>query len=145
MYDVAIYCSCRCNYIHRHCFGLSKDQYEYVRFDTSWYCKYTGEVFPFTHIDDDCIFLIVIRKISTSTDSIFGYNSRNKIFKPFEINKDGSNILGYQGDLNPDKCFFNQYLHKCWEICTYQTEHTFNNYVSRTGSSTTTFLYSISA
>ena len=139
-HDKTLYCSCCCKYIHRNCSGLLNAQYEYVKSDTSWYCKkYIGEMFPFNHIDDESIFLKAISEISPSSDIIIRHHTESKIFNPFEINEDDSNILEYQGDLDPDKCFFNQHSHSLLEACNYQTEQTFNNYVSRKGISNNNF------
>ena len=86
-------------YTDRNCSGLSKAQYEYVRFDTPWYCKKCiGEIFPLNHIDDECIYLRVISEISVSSDIIVRYHSEWKISNHFEINEYDSNILEYQGD-----------------------------------------------
>ena len=105
-HDRTLYCSCCCKYIHRNCSGLLNAQYEYVKSDTSWYCKKCiGEMFPFNHIDDESIFLKAVSEISSSSDIIIRHHTENKIFNPFEINEDDSNILEYQGDLDPDKCF----------------------------------------
>ena len=38
-HDKTLLCSCCCKYTHRICRGLSKAQYDYVRFNTSWYCE----------------------------------------------------------------------------------------------------------
>ena len=131
-HEKILFCSCCCKYTHRNCSGLSKAQYEYVRFDTSWYCKKCIEdIIPFNHIDDKCIFLRAISEISVNSDIIVRYHSECKIFNPFEINEDDSNILEYHGDLDPDKCFFNQHSHSLLKACNYQTEQTFNNYASR--------------
>ena len=139
-HEKILFCSCCCKYAHRNCSGLSKAQYEYARSDTSWYCKKCiEEIFPFNHIDDECIFLRAISEISVSSDIIVRYHSECKIFNPFEINEDDSNILEYHGDLDPDKCFFNQHSHSLLEACNYQTEQTFNNYVSQKGISNNNF------
>ena len=139
-HDKTLYCSCCCKHIHRNCSGLLNAQYEYVKSDTSWYCKKCiGEMFPFNHIDDESIFLKAISEISTSSDIIIRHHTESKIFNPFEINEDDSNILEYQGDLDPDKCFFNHHSHRLLEACNYQTEQTFNNYVSRKGISNNNF------
>ena len=67
-----------------------------------WYImvlsKCIGEFFAFNHIDDECIFLRMISEISVSCDIIVRYHSACKIFNPFKINEDDSNILEYQGD-----------------------------------------------
>ena len=132
--------TCCCKYTLRNCSDLSKAQYEYVRFDTSWYYKKCiGEFFLFNHSDYECIFLRVISKISVSSDIMVTYHSECKIFNPFEMNEDESNILEYQDDLDPDNCFFNQHSHSLLEACNYQTEQTFNNYVSRKGISHNNF------
>ena len=76
---------------------------------------YRGIFFPFNHIDDECIFLRVISEI---------YHSECKTVNPFEIDEDDSNILEYQGDLDPDKCLFNQHSQSLMEACNYQTVQT---------------------
>ena len=43
------------------------------------------------------------------------------------------------GDSDPDKCFFNQHSYSLLEACNYQTEQTFNNYVSQKGISNNNF------
>ena len=63
-------------------------------------------MFPFNHIDDECIFLKAIREILTSSDIMIRHHTESKIINPFEINEDESDILEYQGDLDPDKCYF---------------------------------------
>ena len=81
----------------------------------------------------------MISEISVSSDIIVRYHSECKIFNPFEINEDDSNILEYQGDLDPDKSFFNQHSHSLLEACNYQTGQTFNNYVNQKGISNNIF------
>ena len=56
-------------------------------------------MFPFNHIDDECIFLKAISELSTSSDIIIGHDTESKIVNLFEINEDDSNILEYHGDL----------------------------------------------
>ena len=101
--------------------------------------KCIGEMFPFNHIDDERIFLKAISEISTSFNIIIRHHTESKIFNPLEINENDSNILEYQGDLDPDKCFFNHHSHSLLEACNYQTEQTFNSYVSGKGISNNNF------
>ena len=74
----------------------------------------------------------------SKSDSIVRYHSECKISNHFEISEYDSNILEYQGDLDPE-FFFNQHSHSLLEACKYQTEQTFNNYVSRKGISNNNF------
>ena len=88
-HEKILFCSCCCKYTYRNCSGLSKAQYEYVRFDTSWYCKkmYGGN-FPFqSHIDDECIVLRAISEISVNSDIIVRFHSECKIFNPLKLMK----------------------------------------------------------
>ena len=122
-HDKTSYCSCCCKYIHRNCSGLLNAQYEYVKSDTSWYCKKCiGEMFPFNHRDDECILLKATSEISTSSDIMIRHHTESKIFNPLEINEDGSNILEYQYELDPYTCFLNHHLNSLLEACNYQTE-----------------------
>ena len=50
----------------------------------------------------------MISAISVSSDIMVRYHSDCKIFNPFKINGDDSNILKHQDDLDPDNGFFNQ-------------------------------------
>ena len=78
-HDQTLYYSCCCKYIHRNCSGLLNAQYEYVKSDTSWYCKKCiGETFPFNHIDDESIFLKAIGEISTSSDIMIRHHTESK-------------------------------------------------------------------
>ena len=63
------------------------------------------EMFPFNLIDDECLLPKAISEISTSSDIIIRHHTESKIFNSFEINEDDSNILEYQGDLDPDNFF----------------------------------------
>ena len=40
-------------------------------------------------------------------------------FDPFNINEDDHDIIEYQCDIDPDKCYFNEFLHKLFKNCKY--------------------------
>ena len=54
-----------------------------------------------------------------------------KIFDPFEINDIDSNIIDYQGDIDPDKNYFNQLSHHLSKSSNYHTEESFNKFILR--------------
>ena len=66
-------------------------------------------------------------------------HDRNLIFNPFEINDDNNDIIEYQGDLDPDKCYFNEYSEKLISNCNYHTENSFNRYLSNHNISSNSF------
>ena len=37
--------------------------------------------------------------------------------------------MDYHGDLDPDKCFFNQYSHRLIKSCNYFVDETINKYL----------------
>ena len=144
-HEKTLFCSCCCKYTNRNCSGLSKAQYEYVRFVISCYCKKCiEEIFPFNHFDDECIFLRAISEISASSDIIDRYHSVCKIFNPFEIYEDDSKILEYHGDLDPDKCFLINTHIAYWKHATIKQSNLSITMWIRKVLQTITFLYSTS-
>ena len=43
--------------------------------------------------------------------------------------EDDDDIIEYHGDIDPDKCYFNEYSHKLFKNCNYYTEDSFNRYL----------------
>ena len=52
-------------------------------------------------------------------------------FNPFDINEDDNDIIEYHGDIDPDKCYFNEYSYKLFENCNYYTDDSFNKYLAK--------------
>ena len=56
----------------------------------------------------------------------------SEIFDPFELNDDDNyNIIEYQGELDPDKNYFNQLAHHLSKSSNYHIEDSFNKYIIR--------------
>ena len=56
----------------------------------------------------------------------------SEIFDPFELNDDDNdNIIEYQGELDPDKNYFNQLAHHLSKSSNYYIEDSFNKYIIR--------------
>ena len=51
------------------------------------------------------------------------------IFDPFEINEDEDQIVEYNGELNPDRKYFNQFVHQLNKNSNYHNEDYFNKYI----------------
>ena len=56
--------------------------------------------------------------------------SESKIFDPFEINENDDSIIEYQGELDPDKHYFNQLAHYLSRSSNYYSEETLNKLIS---------------
>ena len=54
----------------------------------------------------------------------------SKVFNPFEMNEDEHEILDYEIDLDPDKCYSNQYSHSLIKNCNYFLEESFKKHLS---------------
>ena len=46
--------------------------------------------------------------------------------KPFKLNDDGNHIVEYQGELDPDKNYFNQFVYHLRQSSKYHREDSFN-------------------
>ena len=56
----------------------------------------------------------------------------SEIFDPFEFNiSDNDNIIEYQGELDPDKNYFNQLAHHMSKNSNYYIEESFNKYTQK--------------
>ena len=103
--------------------------------DTPWYCRLCNEnIFAFNQIDDDSEFESAIRNFMSSSlchDGLDRYQGI-EIFDPFELNDDDSDkIIEYQGELDPDKNYFNQLAHHLSKSSNYYIEESFNKYIQR--------------
>ena len=70
-------------------------------------------------------------EISQSSHIVVRLQNNTKIFNPFDINEDDDDIIEYHGDIDPDKCYFNEYSYKLFKNCNYYTDDSFNKYLSR--------------
>ena len=125
-----LYCNCCHRNVHKNCTGLWGEDFEIATQDTSWYCVTCMEsLFAFNHFDDETDFLKAIADMSHQEASV-QLGLRSKLFNPFEINEDEHEILDYQGDLDPDKYYFNQYSHRLIKNCNYFLEESFKIHLS---------------
>ena len=67
----------------------------------------------------------------TISDSATRLQNSMKIFNPFDINEDDNEISKYHGDIDPDRCYFNEYSYKLFKNCNYYAEDSFNNYLQQ--------------
>ena len=86
---------------------------------------------PFNHIDDESTFLKVVSEISQCQTVFENVLHESKLFNPFDINEEENDITEYHDDLDPDKCYYNQFSHNLIKNCNYFVEDTFNKYLSR--------------
>ena len=100
--------------------------------DGNWFCRLCVEgFFPFNHFYDDNDFLKCIEGLSKSSDITARLHNSTKLFNPFDINEDDNDIIEYHGDIDPDKCYFNEYSYKLFENCNYYTDDSFNKYLAK--------------
>ena len=128
-------CKCCLRNVHRNCTQFSHHEFEMVDTDTPWYCRLCNEnIFAFNHIDDDSEFVSAIRNFMSSSlwhDGLDRFQG-TEIFDPFELNDDDSDkIIEYQGELDPDKNYFNQLAHHLSKSSNYYIEKSFNKYIER--------------
>ena len=131
-HSIKILCnSCQAE-IHYNCSGLLLDDFEIALSNGNWFCRLCVEgFFPFNHFDDDLDFMKCIEEISQSSDIVARLQNNAKIFNPFDINEDDNDIIEYHGDIDPNKCYFNEYSCKLFKNCNYYTDDSFNKCLSR--------------
>ena len=123
--------SCQAD-IHYNCSGLLLDDFESALSDGNWFCRLCVEgFFPYNHFYDDNDFIKCIEELSLSSDIAVRLLNNTKVFNPFDINEDDDDIIEYHGDIDPDKCYFNEYSHKLFKNCNYYTEDSFNRYLAK--------------
>ena len=86
-------------------------------------------LFAFNHFDNDTDFLKAIADMSHQEASV-QLGLMSKLFNLFEMNEYEHEILNYQGDLDPDKYYFNQYSHSLLKNCNYFQEESFQKHLS---------------
>ena len=89
------------------------------------------DFFPFNHFDDDHDFMKCIEEISQFSDIVIRLQTNTKFFNPFDINEDDNDIIEYHSDIDPDKCYFNEYSYKLFKNCNYYSDDSFNKYLYR--------------
>ena len=128
-YAKIIYCYSCCRNVHRNCTSLFNTDFELAKSNTSWYCRICNDnIFPLNLLDDDD-FQMAVHETSQNSNLPLYLGNESKLFPPFEINEDENYILDYHGDLDPDKCYFNQYSYRLIKSCNYFVEDTFNKYL----------------
>ena len=127
-----LYCTCCCKHVHRNCCGLLGQDFETALQDISWFCRMCTETFlPFNHIENESTFLKAISEISQCKTVFENVLHNSKLFNPFDINEEETDITEYHGDLGPDKYYYNQFSHNLIKNCNYFVEDTFNKYLNR--------------
>ena len=114
-----------------------------VETDTPWYCRLCNEnIFAFLHTDDASEFESTVRNCMNSSlchDGLDRYHG-TEIFDPFELNDDDSDkTTEYQGELDPDKNYFNQLEHHLSKSSNYYNTKSFNKYIQRNNASNEDF------
>ena len=123
------YCFSCHRFVHRNCTGLTNVDFELAVSNTTWFCRICNDdIFPLNHLGDDD-FLKAVYEMSQTTDIFLKIGNESRLFHPFELNDDENDILDYHGDLDPDKCYFNEYSHSLIKNCNYFVEGTFNKYL----------------
>ena len=67
------------------------------------------DFFPFNHFEDDNDFMKCVQAMSHSSGIATILQNIMKIFNPFDISEDDNEIIEYHGDIDPDRCYFNEY------------------------------------
>ena len=118
--------------IHYNCCGLLLSAFEKEISTGKWFCRpCVGGIFPFNHFEDDNDFMKCVQAMSHSSNIATGLQNSMKIFNPFDINEDDNEITEYHGDIDPDRCYFNEYSYKLFKNCNYYTEDSFNKYLQQ--------------
>ena len=125
-------CNCCHRHVHRNCTAHSCDEFTFIKNSALWFCRICNEnIFPFNNIDDENEFQLTIQdfgrcSLNTTYQSLY---VDSKIFDPFEINENDDNIIEYQGELDPDKNYFNQLAHHLSRSSNYYSEDTLNKLI----------------
>ena len=126
-----IYCNCCHRNVYRNCTELTCDWLIVAKTGTFWYCRVCNEnIFPFNNIDDDYEFNLAIMEYGNKSfyTNHQSYFSEEKLFDPYEINEN-ENIIEYQGELDPDKHYFNQLAHHLSRSSNYYSDENLNKLI----------------
>ena len=95
------------------------------------YCRLCDEnIFPFNHIENDIAFRQALQDSNTS-QCLDPLDPDSEIFDHFEINDDNDHILEYQGELDPDKNYFNQFSYYLRQSSNYYCDDSCNTCIDR--------------
>ena len=126
-----IYCNCCHMNVYRNCTELKCDWLIVAETGTFWYCRVCNEnIFPFNNIDDDYEFNLAIMEYGNKSfyTNHQSYFSEEKLFDPYEINEN-ENIIEYQGELDPDKHYFNELAHHLSRSSNYYSDENLNKLI----------------
>ena len=115
--------------IHRNCITLSHDEFLLIQNCTTWFCKLCSDcIFPFNHTEDDYEFTMTLDQFINDTlmQRAEFQHPDSAIFDPFEINEDEDQIVEYNGELDPDRNYLNQFSHQFNKNSNYHNEDSFN-------------------
>ena len=129
-----VLCQCCKRKVHKNCTEFTQDEFQNAKTSGNWFCRLCNEsIFAFNHIDDDYEFVFTLCKFMKATCKSYDSDVQmgEKIFDPFEINDIDSNIIDYQGGIDPDKNYFNQLSHHLSKSSNYHTEESFNKFILR--------------
>ena len=84
---------------------------------------------PYNHIEDDSEFLNALYGDSLERYCVPINRYSSRIFNPFEINEDESNVP--HGDIDPDTMYFNEISYKINMNSKYYLEKSFNEYIKK--------------
>ena len=130
-HSYTIYCVCCQREVHINCTVLSPDEIARARNNSHWYCRLCNEdIFPFNHIENYLEFRQALHDSNTS-QCLDPLDPDSDIFDPFEINDDSDHIVEYQGELDPDKNYFNQFSYHLSQSSNYYCEDSFNKCIDR--------------
>ena len=128
--------------IHYNCSGLWLDYFESAFSKGIWCCRAGVEgLFPFNHLYDDNDFMECIEELSQYSNITARLHNSAKVFNPFDINEDDNDFIEYHGDIDPDKCYFNEYLYKSFKNCNCYINDSFNKYLTKHAISKTYFFF----
>ena len=105
--------------IHYNCCWLLLSDFENEIYAGKWFCKPCVEGFFHStdHFEDDNDIMKCVQAMSHSSDIATGLQNSMKIFNPFDINEDDYEIIDYHSDIDPDRCYFNEYSYKIFKTC----------------------------
>ena len=105
------YCVCFRRKVHRNCTVLSPDEFAWARHNSHWYRRLCNENIPaFNHIENDSEFQQALHKFVTF------------LTLDLDINDDNDHIVEYDGELDPDKTYFNQFSYHLSQSSNYYSE-----------------------
>ena len=122
--------SCQ-TYVHCSCPGPLLGGFETALSNGNYFCRLCIKIFflPVNHVDGDNEFMKCMKTTSHSPEAAAFRHHNVNIFDPFNINEDDNDIIAYHGDIDPDKCYFNEFSHRLFKNCNYHTENSSKKYM----------------